>query len=511
MLTKKKPILLPVRGLDVSAPAEFIDPQNASALQNMETNRNIIRKRCGTTVLGSSLGERVMAYAELPTAETSYLLRFGLTSVELLEKGSNTWVDVTGTALTGTSVDLFDFAFPILGGARVMTFTNRIDPIRKYLGSGNTATLGGTPPLCKYMVAYGGYLILGHVTESSTVYPSRVQWCDTGDPEEWALGNSGSVDLVSDGENIMATALWGPYFTVHMESSIYLGYGVSTSEVFRFERKSTGIGAAAHQTVRQLPNGGQIFLANDGVHIFDGQNAPIVQSHVVDEIREGLNPIHLRKSVGIVVRELDEYWLAVPMDDQTTPATIYKYNYKTGDWFKDTRANTTAMSTYIDTDDESWDSDSGTWDSDTTRWDDINQTSLNPIVIFGDSSGNSTYRDTATSSDNTVAIDAQYETKDFIAEDFGLETGRLMRWTGLQVWAKGDFVDIDYSTDSGTTWIPIGTATLDTDYPPDSSPIHSWFDVVASSIRFRFSNDTAGEGFTLKKYYVKAGAREMRL
>ncbi|MBL0351144.1 MAG: hypothetical protein IPP68_12370 [Elusimicrobia bacterium] len=72
-------------------------------------------------------------------------------------------------------------------------------------------------------------------------------------------------------------------------------------------------------------------------------------------------------------------------------------------------------------------------------------------------------------------------------------------------------MDIDYSTDSGTTWTTIGTATLDTDYPPDSAPVNSWFDVVSSSIRFRFSNDTADEGFTLKKYYVKAGPREMRL
>ena len=55
--TAKKPILLPVRGLDVSAPAEFIDPSGASAIQNIEINRNIIRKRTGTTALGSSLGE----------------------------------------------------------------------------------------------------------------------------------------------------------------------------------------------------------------------------------------------------------------------------------------------------------------------------------------------------------------------------------------------------------------------------------------------------------------------
>jgi len=508
--TAKKPILLPVRGLDVSAPAEFIDPSGASAIQNIEINRNIIRKRTGTTAIGSTLGERVMAYNELRTGEGNYLYRFGPTSVEILDRSALTWSDVTGTALNGLTTDLYDFAYPLLNGQRILTFTNEIDSIRKLTGAANSADLGGTPPKCRYMVAYQSYLILGYIIDGGSVFPSELAWCDTADPENWTTGNSGNAFLVADGENITGMGLSGPYFTVHMESSISLGYGVTTSDVFRVERKNTGIGTAAHQTIKNIPNAGQIFLALDGVHIFDGNAAPLVQSKIVDEIREGINPAYIKQSTSVLVRELDEYWLAVPMGSQTVPETIYKYNYRTGDWYKDSRPNLTAISTYVDSDESSWDSMTGTWDDHSERWDLLTLREANPVVIIGDSTGVSTQRELDTASDNTSAIDAYYTTKDFTAEDFGLETGRLIRWKGLQVWAKGDFVDVEYSTDGGTSWVAVDTLTLESDYPADDAPIHAWFDVVASGLRLRFSNDTVNETFTLKKFYIEATPREMR-
>ena len=276
------------------------------------------------------------------------------------------------------------------------------------------------------------------------------------------------------------------------------------------ERKNTGVGATAHMTIKNIPNGGQIFLANDGVHLFDGQNAPLVQSKIVDEIRETINPNYIKQSVGVVVRELDEYWLGVPTGDQSLPETIYKFNYRTGDWFKDYRPGTTAISTYVDTDETSWDSATGTWDAATRRWDDIVYASANPTVIFGDSTGVSTERTLGVSNDNAVAIDAYYTTKDFSAEDFGLGTGYFIRWTGLQMWAKGDFMDVEYSVDGGANWTEVKTLTLNDDYPADGSPLMAWFDTVSTSLRLRFSNDTAGESFTIKKFYVMASQREMR-
>lgn len=511
MQTLKRPILLPSRGIDVSVPSEFIDPLASPSLQNIEVNRGIIRKRAGSIALGSSLGERIMGYAELVSGEITSMLRFGTASVQFLNKFDGTWSDVTGTPLTSTSEDQMDFAYPVLNGQRIIVFTNGANPIRKFTGFGVTSNLGGNPPLCKFLIAYAGYLLALYTTEDGNLYPARVRWSDTGNPEEWADGDFGIIDLVEDGENITGASLFGSYIAIHKKSSIYLGYGVSTSEVFRFERKSTGVGTMAHGTIKNLPNGGQIFLATDGLHIFDGSMAPIISGRVSDELREDINAKYVQRSMGIVVRELDEYWLCVPMQDQVNPETVYKYNYKTGDFFKDIRSNLTAISTYIDSDEQSWDSDPNPWDSDATRWDSVNLRELNDAVVFGDSSGNSLKRSISSKNDNTSLIDASFSTKDFTSEDYGGDTGRMMRWTGIQLWAKGDFLTMSYSIDGGDTWSDGEIITLGTDYPSDDAPLNYWFDIVSTRIRFRFQNSKLNEAFTIKKYFILSKMRESSL
>ena len=51
-------------------------------------------------------------------------------------------------------------------------------------------------------IDYKGYLVLANIDDSGTPYPMRVQWCDTGNIENWSTGNSGSEDLVEEGEEI---------------------------------------------------------------------------------------------------------------------------------------------------------------------------------------------------------------------------------------------------------------------------------------------------------------------
>jgi len=86
----------------------------------------------------------------------------------------------------------------------------------------------------------------------------------------------------------------------------------------------------------------------------------------------------------------------------------------------------------------------------------------------------------------------------------------MMRWKGLELWAKGNSVKVWYSIDGGTTWAMANTVPLTSDYPADSAPQKVFFDVVSSRIRIRFSNATSGETFTLKKYQMLASLREVR-
>lgn len=506
----KKGVPLPVAGLDTSKPGEYLDARSSPDCLNMELYRTTIRKRYGTVALGSSLAERVMAFSQLQISSTIYVLRVGLTKVELLDQTTNTWSSIAHSALTGTFADRFDFAFPILSGVKIMVFTNGVDAIRKYTGTGNDANLGGSPPVAQFCLAYHGYLILAYITSLGTTYTARVQWSDTGLPETWSSGNAGSVDLIEDEQDITGMSTFGDFVTIHKDNSIYVGYLVTTSDIFRFDRKATGVGAVAHETIKNIPTGEQIFLARDGIHLFNGITAPLIASPIMDEMREQMNPQYIQKSVAVIVRELDEYWVAVPIGSDTEPQTIYKYNYRTGQVYKDSRANLCALFAYTNVNQLTWDQKTNSWDSDTTRWNDVIYLALNPTVIIGDTSGVTTYR-SPVYNDNAVAISSYWVSKDFSIADISQDDmGRFVRWTSIQVWAKGSSVKIEYSTDGGLTWATITTLTLASTLPADSAPLYGYFDAISTQIRFKFSNVTAAESFLLEKFIIEATPREVR-
>lgn len=503
---QKKGTVLPIGSIDVSQPAEFIGSNNTPDSKNIAITRSVIRKRPGTKLMGTSLGEQVMCLKELLVDATRYLLRIGLTKVELYAEGSDAWSDVTGSALTGTSAYPVSAAMPLLSGARILVFSNYKDNIRKYTGTGNTADLGGAPPKAKFVIEYGAYLVLAFINNGGTKYSMRVQWCDTGLIETWSGGNSGTKDLIEDGEDITGLANYGDYLTVHKESNIYMGYPVTSSEVFRFERKNTGVGTICNNTIQNLVTGEQIFLAKDGIRVFTGTSASLIESPINDELREGMNPAYLDRCWSVIVPEEDEYWVGIAMGSETTPSTVYKFNYKTRQCYKDTRSAVCAAGKFQSTSEKRWNDITTSWDSNIDAWDSISLLAQHKTIIFGDTSGNVTKKDTSLNNDNGVAVSAYFSTKDFTADT----PGQMARWVGMEVWAKGNTVKVEYSIDDGVTWTTATTLTLSSVYPADSAPLYVYHDVVATRIRYRFTNETAGETFYLKQAIINYRQREPR-
>jgi len=497
--------MLTIKGLDTSKPAEYIDEQSTPNVYNMTVNRSVIKKRVGSTLMGLTMSEEVMVGREFIRAGVKYVVRIGLDEIHEWNDSTLAWDDVTGADLTGTTADPIDTATPLIAGSRVLTFTNNIDNIRKYTGTGNTADLAGSPPKCKFMVEFGTYLLLANVNDG-TARPMRVQWSDTGDPETWAGGNTGSKDLVEDGKDITGLAGFGAYVSVHTEGSIYLGYLVTTSNVFKFDRKNTGAGTICNATIQSLPTGEQAFLATDGIRLFNGISAPLIESPVTDDLREGVNSEYVHKSWSVIVPELDEYWCAVPMGSDTTPNTIFKYNYRTKACFKDTRDGISAAWQYSLVIQPTWQDQTLTWDQATARWDDRTMQKLFPIVVLGDNTGLVYERNASVNDDNGIAVDAAWETMDYQSE----EIGRLAQWVEMELWAKGNSVTVSYSTDKGQTWTPLDATTLSADYPDDDSPIMLYFDVVSTKIRFRFRNNVLGETFYIKQFNINYRNRELR-
>lgn len=509
MVALKTQVIQPILGIDVSRPGEFLDPRATTDCQNVEINRGIIRKRSGTNELGDGFSERVMGLAELESGINSYLVRVGTTKVELYNKSTDAWSSIAHAVLTGTEEDEVNFAFPVISAVRTMVFTNGIDAIRKTSGS-TTANLGGSPPKCKFLLDFGGYLILAYVIDGND-YFARVQWSDSGDPETWNSGNAGSQELLEDSLPITGINVFGDFVSVHKESAIWLGQLVSSSDTFRFTRRECGAGTIANKSIQNLPSGEQIFLARDGIRIFNGVTSQLIESQVIDDLRETMNPQHVYKSCSILVKDLDEYWVGIPVGDQTEPETVYKYNYRTGQVHKDTRDGLTQMSLSKRITDETWDSDPNPWDSDTTRWDSSTSQALHKQPVFGDEDGVVTIKN-ASSNDNGVALNSFFDTKDYsiLDVDNSRSIGTMCRWDKIEMWAKGTALTAYYSTNGGETWTLIDTLTLTSSYPGDDSPAFYWFDVVSSRIRFRFKNDVLSGSWAIKQFYIGVKPREAR-
>jgi hypothetical protein len=508
--TIRRVIPIPINGLDVSKPGEYIDSRATPDCQNITITRSTIEKRWGTGSLGDSLGERVLALAELERGGTTYFVRIGATEAETYNKTTGVWSSILAAPLTASDTDRVDVAYPQLSALRTMVWTNGVDAIKKFTGSGNAASLGGTPPICKYLIDYGGYLILAWVKDGGTDYYARVQWSDTGDPEEWVNGNAGSANLLDDGDEITGLGRFGEYITVHKATSIYVGYPVTSSQIFKFERKATGAGTICFATIQSLPTGEQIFLASDGLRLFNGITAPLIQSPITDEIREFLNPQYTGKCWSKLVREKDEYWCAMPIGGQTEPDTIYIYNYRTGQVYKDYRLNISACGDYKNTVGQlTWADKTNTWDSEISKWNDLVNLSLNNVVAFGGTTGTVSKR-VSVSTDSGTAIESYWASKDYKSEDAGLDADTLVRWLGLQIWAKGQTLEVEYSTDAGSTWTLATTLTLTSNYPLDSTPQMVYFNTVSSMLRVRFKNHENNETFSLKKFVLMAMPREER-
>lgn len=500
---------LPVLGFDTSKPGEYIAARGTTGGQNIRVRRSIIEKRPGVEALGDPLGERVQALLELDDGANTHFVRIGTSKVEVLNKSTLIWSSIASAPLTGDETNQISSAFPVLAGRRILTFTNEEDVIRKYTGSGNDAALGGSPPRAKFMIFFGGYLVLVNITDGGNHFGWRVQWPDTGDPETWGSGNAGSQELLEDSLDATGVGYFGQYFTIHKETSIYIGYLTNDTSIFRFERRDTGAGTVAHKTIITLPTGEQFFLARDGFRLFNGNTAPLVESPINQDIRDYLNPEHAYKSWAKIVRELDEVWCGVPIGSDTEPSTIYKFNYVTRQMHVDKRSNVTAVGEYLNTTGQTtWDELTTTWDGWVGPWDDIQLRSLNPVVCFGDSDGITT-RQIVGSSDNGEAIEAIWDSKGFTSDDLGYDPGMLVEWQGSHIWARGSgSLEVYTSIDGGSSWVLAESIVLSSDYPADTNPQMVYYDRLSAQCKIRLRHIGNAQTFQLKQFAMIGVPRE---
>ena len=490
----RKPVLLPIVGLDYQNPSTMINDRGGYP-KNMRLYRNWLKKREGNVLYGTpSMTDQIMGLFQYQLRTLSIrLLRISKTEVEVLDTQSMEWNDITGTALTGGDENFIDGCV----AEDTFIFTNYIDVMRTYDDSGNTANLiasSGTLPKCKHLEYHDeGYLIAGYVNESGTVIPNKVMWTDTGDITKWGDGNYGSRILQNSPAEIRGLKNLNEYTIAYKKDAIYIGRPVDTTDVIKWDAVTTKIGLMNHRSVIDY-RGIHYFAGIADFHSFNGMRPESIADRSIQRECFGrLNRGKTMRNFAFLVDEHDEVWFFMTPIGSDWPTEIWKYNYRTHFWYYDTCSELTAAVIYYQQTARTVDELVGTVDQQNWRIDDALLGTDYPFAVVGDSSGRTWKMDPAATNDGDNAIDGEWQSMDFAAD----KLEGYKRWLELDFEAKGNSITVHYSTDYGTTWKSITEQTLTGAWVN----YKVYLDVVAPHIRFKFSNNNASETFHLRQFY----------
>ena len=501
----RKGVLIPVKGVDFSTPATFIDDRSGFP-KNMRYLKNEIRKRPGKSLMGNQTGDalQVMGLGRLELSSTKYLVRASQTKFEKFNTVTNLFESISNTPFSGNNEDFFHFTTVTEDG--LLLLTNGADRIRKWSGSGNAALLGGNPPIAKYLTYLSPYVLIAHLTVSGDILPWRIDWCETNNPENWSSGNAGSALLSDEPSPIQNIAKLNEFAAVYKSESLYLGRKVETSEVFRFELIKTGIGLASPRALAEA-EGNHYFMGANDFYVWNGVRPESIGAVLRDEVFSRINRENIKRCFALHIQELTEVWFFVVIAGYNWPKEVWKYNYRTGYWYFDTCEELTAAIKWERVNTRSWDDFIGTWNSAQTVWDEGTVVAKWEDIVFGNSLGYCLNLNYETTNDNGVAVEGWFITKDFTGDQ--LEFNK--RWLQLDVWARGPGkLFIDYSIDEGSNWtnIPYTPSQAYIDLDGQLRKWEMFFDIIADKIRFRFRNNETGETFVLRNVYPYYLARE---
>ncbi len=493
----RKPILKPIIGLNYMDPSTMLNDRGGFP-KNMRLSRNDMRKREGRSLHGTSPisdGAAAIHHVEYPlNSQVIRLVRFSKAKAEKYNASSGAWDDITGADFNGGDTDFFSTVV----AEDKLIISNYVDAIRTYNDAGNTTDLVpsvGSAWKAKFLEYNKGYLLGAYLEEAGQGLPTKVGWTDIGDITKFSGGNSGSALLYHDPLPIRGMKNLNEFTVAYKKNSIYAGRLVDTSDVFIFDLIFTGIGLMSHRTLVDS-RGRHFFMGLDDFYSFSGiRPESIGIDSVQREVFSRLDANKTDRNFAILNSEFDEIWFFVVIAGQDWPTEIWKYNYRTGFWYFDTCSALCSAAIYYQQASVAWNDLTGSWAEQNYRWNDKLLTTNFPFVVFGTSDGYTLRQNTLVNDDNAVAIDASWESIDFVADKFE----NYHRWLELDFEAKGNTVKVEYSTDYGTTWKSIKTQTLTSDWPV--KPYKVYFDVVARNIRFRFSNAISGETFYLRQFY----------
>lgn len=171
---------------------------------------------------------------------TVFLIVGGPTKIYQYSSATRTLTDITGAAVLAPTRDKPWTYAPFLDA---LYFTQLVNGLYKWPGSGNIAAVGGTPPKARSVNVLFDYLCLFNI-DDGTARPWRFQWAAEATDSTWtaaATNDAGSFDLRDTDDIGVALHRLGDELIAYKERSIIPISFIGGNEVF-----------GRHQTIRDF-------------------------------------------------------------------------------------------------------------------------------------------------------------------------------------------------------------------------------------------------------------------
>jgi hypothetical protein len=353
-----------------------IADNEASDLLNVEFDAvGAIVKRKGYTLVQNFGTQQINSIIPYYTSGGSrkLIITYG-TSVVQYDPNTNTTTPIT-TTLNGNGL-VFSGAIDTPHSKLYLVNGNSTDGLMSWDGTNFTKVSGA--PNGKYLLYYKNHMYMAGDPNA----PYRLYMSAQGDPTTWPALNY--IDFPDGMGGITGLAQLGDSIIIFKEMGVYILKGSDPSNYVVVTTFSGQRGAVSHRSIVRIPNG-LLFLARDGVWLFDGKKFELIS----DKIQGSVNQWNQSQLQSAVAFEYDhKYWLSVPEGTgQTTNNYTYVFSYLYGWW---TRYNIPMQAC-------------------------ASFSAPNPTPYFADTNGNLMQAENG-DSDNGAAIDAYLVTKNY---DFG--------------------------------------------------------------------------------------------
>jgi hypothetical protein len=329
--------------------------------------------------------------------------------------------------------------------------TNKVDAVQYWNGTGNWADLPGTvgsPNKAKVVLNYYHYLLLMNCVVGGVSAPQRIEWCVEGRPTHWTDAGSGNNSLAQTADFIIGAEFLQGNVAIFKGKSITLMNFTGLLAPFYFdELRVLDVGLMSKDTIQSLGTD-LLFLGWDCFYTFDSFNCkPVGRKKVSENIIETINPAAINTIFSHVIDQygLCLFFLPSGASDYPDMAWCYDYNESTFYLWK-FNDPITAAGYYSSTSKVTIGqllSKIGTlnW-----RLGSRSLSNLAPISLLGDYNGYTYQIDYTEKNDNGVAVDAYFDTRNFIT------LGQYTRLEELDVYGIGSGVYVQFSVDNGKTW-----------------------------------------------------------